>query len=53
MKKMYKQPTTDIMAFQTEYMMDSSTMSPGGPGTGQMEAPRPRSVAPAVPGTGL
>ena len=39
---MYKQPKTDIIAFQTENMMDMTTMSSGGPGTGQMEAPRRR-----------
>ena len=42
MMKMYKQPQTEILSVNTERIMDSTTMSPGGPGTGQMEAPRRR-----------
>lgn len=40
--KMYKQPTTEISAFEAESMMQGMVMSPGGPGTGQMDAPRRR-----------
>ena len=39
---MYKQPQTDVIAFETKLMQDITTMSPGGPGTGQMEAPSRR-----------
>jgi hypothetical protein len=40
--KMYKQPETEILSVNTEHMMQDMTMSSGGPGTGQMEAPRRR-----------
>jgi hypothetical protein len=39
---MYKKPSTEVTDFKTENLMDTSTMSPGGPGTGQMEAPQRR-----------
>lgn len=42
MKKMYNQPQTDVVALNTERLMDTTTMSPGGPGTNQMDAPARR-----------
>lgn len=38
---MYKQPETDVVALNTERLMDITTMSSGGPGGGgKTEAPR-------------
>jgi len=43
MKKMYKQPTTEISAFEAESMMQGMVMSPAGPGgPGATDAPRRR-----------
>ena len=41
-KKMYKNPKTEIMTVNTEYMMEDLTLSSGGPGSGQMDAPARR-----------
>ena len=45
---MYKQPTTEITAFETKLMQDISTMSPGGgdgPGATQgNDAPKNRGL---------
>ena len=39
--KMYKKPITDVAAINTERLMDTATMSSGGPGGGgKTEAPR-------------
>lgn len=43
MKKMYNQPTTEITAFETEYMMQDVTVSVNG-GSGD---PHPHAGAPA------
>ena len=54
MKKMYNQPQTDVVALNTERLMDTATMSSAGSGGGgKTEAPVIRSVAPAVPGDAL
>ena len=38
--KMYKKPITEIVAVDTERLMDSMTMSAGPGGGGKTEAPR-------------
>jgi len=39
--KMYKKPITEVTAINTEKLMDTSTMSPAGPGGGgKTDAPR-------------
>lgn len=55
MKKMYKNPKTEVLAVSTERMMDSVNVStnPGGGGGGTAHAPARQGVAPAVPGDGL
>ena len=53
MKRMYKQPETDVLTVNTERMMDGATLSPGGPGDGNMEAPKQHSTALPVPGGAL
>lgn len=40
MKKMYNQPQTDVVALNTERLMDTTTMSYGPGGPGGTEAPR-------------
>jgi len=40
--KMYKQPTTEILSVNSEHMMQDVTLSSGGPGSGQMDAPARR-----------
>ena len=40
--KQYNQPTTEIMAFNTERMMDDFTMSPRNDGPGSADAPARR-----------
>jgi len=41
MKKMYKEPITEVAAVNTERLMDTSTMSSAGSGGGgKTEAPR-------------
>ncbi|MBQ6984692.1 MAG: hypothetical protein IJQ20_07160 [Paludibacteraceae bacterium] len=47
MKKMYNQPTTEIIAFETEYMMQDLNVSVNG-GSGSTD---PHAGAPARRGT--
>ena len=37
--KMYKNPKTEVLNVNTEYMMQDMTLSSGGTGNGQMDAP--------------